>query len=326
MSDSCNPVDCSLPGSVHGILQARILEWVAISFSRGYSWPRDWTQISCIAGSLLHCRQILYWLNHQGTCSQNLLTEYFKTIFKHLESKNLYGVKVIKKKWGLWKAWRKSKLAKQERWHSTCNSHDIHINPQLLIPCLLSNTDSWVNAQLNQWVSTLVSQEYSWRTVFRELGNLVQSLAWGEQADESGWPLPGYWSWKGFSRAAAQETQQQPTNYPGTPHGEIEWGGRGERLGAACLSFGPGRRSDVSAPPFSLRLLYIFTVTLITSYYLTAATVNEESCVHWAIILTSDQWLATLLGIFVTTLQPHIKSFNQIRKIHSNKSKDELQE
>ena len=43
---------CSPPGSsVHGILQARILEWVAISFSRGSSWPRDWTQVSCTAGS-----------------------------------------------------------------------------------------------------------------------------------------------------------------------------------------------------------------------------------------------------------------------------------
>jgi len=38
----CNPVDCSVPGSsVHGILQARILEWVAIAFSRGSSRPRD---------------------------------------------------------------------------------------------------------------------------------------------------------------------------------------------------------------------------------------------------------------------------------------------
>ena len=45
------PMDCSLPGSsVHGIFQARILEWVAISFSRGSSWPTDWTQVSCIAG------------------------------------------------------------------------------------------------------------------------------------------------------------------------------------------------------------------------------------------------------------------------------------
>jgi len=43
-------MDCNLPGSpVHGILWARILEWVAISFSRGSSWPRDRTRVSCVA-------------------------------------------------------------------------------------------------------------------------------------------------------------------------------------------------------------------------------------------------------------------------------------
>ena len=47
----CNPMDCSLPGSsAHGTLQARILEWVAIPFSRGSSWSWDQTQASCIAG------------------------------------------------------------------------------------------------------------------------------------------------------------------------------------------------------------------------------------------------------------------------------------
>ena len=47
----CNLMDCSLPGSsVHGISQARIPEWVAISFFRGSSQPRDRTQVSCIAG------------------------------------------------------------------------------------------------------------------------------------------------------------------------------------------------------------------------------------------------------------------------------------
>ena len=47
----CDPMDCSLPSSsVHGILQARILEWVASPFSRGSSWPRDRTHVSCIAG------------------------------------------------------------------------------------------------------------------------------------------------------------------------------------------------------------------------------------------------------------------------------------
>ena len=45
-----DPMDRSLPGSsVHGILQARIMEWVAICFSRGSSWPRHRTQVSCIA-------------------------------------------------------------------------------------------------------------------------------------------------------------------------------------------------------------------------------------------------------------------------------------
>ena len=51
----CNPMDCGPPGSsVYGIFQARILEWVAISYSRGSSWPKDGTCVSCIG------RQILY--------------------------------------------------------------------------------------------------------------------------------------------------------------------------------------------------------------------------------------------------------------------------
>ena len=47
----CDPMDRSPPGSsVHGILQARILEWAAMPFSGGSSPPRDWTQVSRIAG------------------------------------------------------------------------------------------------------------------------------------------------------------------------------------------------------------------------------------------------------------------------------------
>ena len=54
-------MDCSPPGSsVHGILQARIPQWVAIPFSRGSSWLRNQT-------GLLHCRLILYRLSHQGS-------------------------------------------------------------------------------------------------------------------------------------------------------------------------------------------------------------------------------------------------------------------
>ena len=63
-------MDCSLPGSsVHGILQARILEWGAIPFSRGPSWTRDQTQVSHIAGRLF-----TVWATH--------------CITKHMEEKN----------------------------------------------------------------------------------------------------------------------------------------------------------------------------------------------------------------------------------------------
>ena len=65
----CDPMDCRLPGSsVHGIFQARILEWVAISFSRRSS-QGDWTQVSCIAGGFFtvcdtsihnYCVHLLY--------------------------------------------------------------------------------------------------------------------------------------------------------------------------------------------------------------------------------------------------------------------------
>ena len=52
----CYPMDSSPPGSsVRGILQASILEWIAIPFSRGSSQPREWTWVSCVAGRLFYC-------------------------------------------------------------------------------------------------------------------------------------------------------------------------------------------------------------------------------------------------------------------------------
>ena len=70
-STLCNPVDCSnLGSSVHGILQARILELVAMPFSRGSSQPRDWTHISyvsCIG------RQVLYFLAPPRKLSKSFL-------------------------------------------------------------------------------------------------------------------------------------------------------------------------------------------------------------------------------------------------------------
>ena len=60
----CDPMNCSPPGSsVHGILQARILEWVAMLSSRGSSWHQE---LNPYLLHLLHCRQVLYPLSHLG--------------------------------------------------------------------------------------------------------------------------------------------------------------------------------------------------------------------------------------------------------------------
>ena len=72
----CDPMDCSPPGSsVHGILQARILEWVSIHFSRGSSWPTDRTQVSCIAG-----RFFTVWATRKTSCT-NICTYFFRCTY-----------------------------------------------------------------------------------------------------------------------------------------------------------------------------------------------------------------------------------------------------
>ena len=75
MFDSWDPKDCSPPGSsVHGILQARILEWVPISFSRGSSPPSDQIRISLL--HLLHWQADCLPLSHQG--SPDLFSQVYK--------------------------------------------------------------------------------------------------------------------------------------------------------------------------------------------------------------------------------------------------------
>ena len=65
----CDPVDCSLLGSsVPGIFQARILEWIAIPFSKGSSQPRDQTQASCTAGGFYTTWAILHAARIVDTC------------------------------------------------------------------------------------------------------------------------------------------------------------------------------------------------------------------------------------------------------------------
>ena len=64
---TCDPMDCNPPSSsVHWILQARTLEWVAFPFSRGSSWPRDWNFVSWdsyIGSSILY-----YWATWKAQC------------------------------------------------------------------------------------------------------------------------------------------------------------------------------------------------------------------------------------------------------------------
>ena len=63
----CDPMDYHLPGSsVHGILQTRILEWVAICSSRGSSQPKDWTGVSWIAGGFFTS-----WAIREALCGMN---------------------------------------------------------------------------------------------------------------------------------------------------------------------------------------------------------------------------------------------------------------
>ena len=67
----CNSMNCSSPdSSVHGISQARILEWVAISFSRGSSWTRDWTCLSSV--SWIDRRILYHWPTWEAPVTSSL--------------------------------------------------------------------------------------------------------------------------------------------------------------------------------------------------------------------------------------------------------------
>ena len=75
----CDP--CSPQGSsVHGISQARILQWVAILFSRGSSWPRDWTWVSCITGRFFTVWATLIWPHPKSLHLQWLFFFFFSQI------------------------------------------------------------------------------------------------------------------------------------------------------------------------------------------------------------------------------------------------------
>ena len=81
----CDPIDCSLPSSsFHGIHQASILECVAYPFSRGSSWPRNWTRVSCITG-----RSFTDWATREALKCTGLMANFsaFSTFSADLENR-----------------------------------------------------------------------------------------------------------------------------------------------------------------------------------------------------------------------------------------------
>ena len=95
----CDPMDSSQPSSsAHGIFQARILEWVVISFSRGSSWPRDRTQVSHIVGrsfTVWATREAHSWTTVRGSnCPrpQTNVLPLFQSNPQQDESSNFIGI------------------------------------------------------------------------------------------------------------------------------------------------------------------------------------------------------------------------------------------
>ena len=77
----------AIPCIVHGILQVRILEWVACPFSRGSSWPRNQTRVSCIAGKFFTS-----WAVREALKKPVLLEKYWKDLWINWKTKNKYLV------------------------------------------------------------------------------------------------------------------------------------------------------------------------------------------------------------------------------------------
>ena len=120
----CDLVDCSPPGSsVHGILQARILEWVAISSSRGSSWRRDWTHVSyvsCIG------RWVLYhWATEEALiCKQApALSPFSTTTARPFHFTILCPSKYVKNpRDGVAQSWTQLKWLSSSKYVSMCTT------------------------------------------------------------------------------------------------------------------------------------------------------------------------------------------------------------
>ena len=105
MSDSCDPMDCSpLGSSVHGISQARILEWVAIPFSRESSQPRDQIHISYIAGGFFtaECRVSTQYMGAENVIISRICFVLF--ILSPITTTNIHLVRPSSASKDMWAA------------------------------------------------------------------------------------------------------------------------------------------------------------------------------------------------------------------------------
>ena len=101
-------MDCSLPGScLHGVSQARILEWIAISFSRGSSRPRDWTPLSWIVRWILYCwatreapaQGSIQWILANEWMNLHHASESIEHIHKHLLHRVWWHLFELSRQW-----------------------------------------------------------------------------------------------------------------------------------------------------------------------------------------------------------------------------------
>ena len=155
-------MDCSLPGSsVHGLLQVRILEWAAISFSRGSSWPRDGNCFSCVS-----CmgRWVLYHQRHLElvcNCSQfhGLTGLSDMVLWRHTASTK--ATVILGPSWAIISEMAHSAasgpLVGMARRHDSTGPWDIWTSRSLFVASLLS-LSTWFLSPAGSWNPYLVAQ------------------------------------------------------------------------------------------------------------------------------------------------------------------------
>ena len=136
---------CQAPPSI-GIFQARVLEWVAISFSRGSSWPRDQIRVSCIVGRRFYC------LSHQGSHILQKFTEVWVLCFDLLFSDHQY----------LWFSFECSSLSPR-----VYNYHDgSYLAWCSCAPVVMCGCESWTIKKTEHWKIDAFEPWY-WRRLLR---------------------------------------------------------------------------------------------------------------------------------------------------------------